>query len=124
MQPVSSASRDLAPRTEITDRTRRATDRADAETADRRGIAPAERSRSTVIVYDGRAVDRRQIGDRRKMTACAEPSSEFVTQVVAHEHMLLDLRPDPIETRQAQTAYRDDQDGSDDARTRQIDLSI
>ncbi len=85
--------------------TRRTTDMA-AAIADRRGIAPPVRSTSTAIIFDKRGLDRREITDRRQRPTSAEPSSEFVAQAVAREGMLLDLRPDPSETRQARDAYK------------------
>ena len=85
---------------------RRATDAA-VKTAERRGVEPAVRSASTMIVFDQRGLDRRQVVDRRQSSVKAEPSSEFVAQAMAHEGMLLDLRPDPQQTRQAGAVYRE-----------------
>ena len=88
---------------------RRSGDIATESLSERRGITPKVRSKSTQIIFDQRAVDRREISDRRKKPVSSEPSSEFVAQVVAREGMLLDLRPDPLETRRARTAYEMDQ---------------
>lgn len=115
VSPIENGAQDL---------NRRATDQAESMTGERRGIEPTVRSRSTVIVYDGRSVDRRQTRDRRQRSVMPEPSSEFVTQVVARELMLLDLRPDPIETREARAAYRDDTDKSDGSKDGGLDVSV
>lgn len=93
---------------------RRATDTA-VKTGERRGIEPAVRSASTMIVFDQRGLDRRVVVDRRQAPVKVKPSSEFVAQAMAHEGMLLDLRPDPQQTRQAGAVYRET--SQDDAAT-------
>jgi len=87
---------------------RRSADAAVEAPTDRRGVVPEVRSKSTQIIYDKRAVDRREITDRRRKLILSEPPSGFVAQAVAREGMLLDLRPDPLETRRARTAYEGD----------------
>lgn len=104
---ISAASRETTPDTagDAPGFARRSSDAATA-VADRRGIAPAVRSASTAIVFDKRGLDRREVTDRRKSSISVKPSAEFVAQAVAREGMLLDLRPDPSETRQARETYK------------------
>ena len=103
---------------------RRAADTGVQAPSDRRGIVPEVRAKSTQIIFDQRAVDRREIADRRRKQILAKPLTGFVAQAVAREGMLLDLRPDPQETRRAQSAYGNDASDEPDHTIKRVDFTV
>jgi len=124
--PVAAATRDPAGNAHDDAQRflRRSDDAAPAASSDRRGVVPEVRSKSTMIIYDKRAVDRREIADRRARQILAAPLSEFVAQAVAREGMLLDLRPDRFETRRARSAYGNEPADEQTPVTKRIDFTV